>query len=138
MIGGGAQNRTELNLEQPRHLQRDANRPPSEERIILARDPQVGRILVGADIERANRDRALAERLEHLAVKRQLLSLVGKILVGQEREFRPQQADAFGAVAHRQVDIGGQRDIREHLDAMAVAGRGGRVAPFDQLALKAS
>ena len=136
VLGGRAQNRAELNLEQPRHLERDANRAPAEERIVLARHPHVRRILVGADIERANRDRALAERLEHLAVQRELLSLVGKILVGQEREFRAQQTDALGAVAQRQVDVGEQRDIREHHDAMAVAGRGGRVALLDQLFLE--
>ncbi len=55
------------------------------------------------------------------SVKCKLLLFVGKILVGQERELRAQQADALGAIAQRELDIRQQRDIREHLHAMAVA-----------------
>ena len=133
---GGAQDGAQLNLEQPRHFERDANRAPSEERILLARHPHVGRILVGADVEGANRHRALAERLQHPVVERDLLVLVGEILVGEERELRAQQPDALGAVLQRERDIVVERDVGIQPHAMAVAGRRRLVRILHQLALE--
>src|SRR5207253_553678 len=104
------------------HFERDADRAPSEERVLLARHPQVRWILVGADVERANRDRAVADRRENLLVELHLLIFVGKILVGQERKFGTKQTDAFGAILERHRDVVLERDVREHLHPMAIAG----------------
>src|SRR5271170_5397528 len=133
VLGRRAENGAQLHLEQPRHLQRDAYRSPAEERVVLARYAHVRRILVGSDIERANRDRPLAQTLEHLAIKRELLSLVGEILVGQERKLRSQQANTLSAVAQRELDVGQQRDIRQHHHAMAVARCGRFITLVNQL-----
>src|SRR5262249_11647386 len=125
------EDRPQLNLEESRHLERDADRTPPQKWIFFARNPQVGRILVGADIQRAYRDWPPPHRLEHLRVQLVLLVIVGKVFIGQKRKLRAQQADSLRAVAQRQMDVGNQRDVRQQHHLVAVA-RGRRLIILGQ------
>src|SRR5216684_4526741 len=132
MARGGAQDRAQLDFEDTRHLERNPDRAPSEERVVLARYAQIRRIFVRADIKRADRDGAIPHRVQHAVVKRELLLFVREILVGKKRKLRAQQPHTFGAVAQGEFDIRKQRDIREHLHAMPVARRDRLAMPHHQ------
>jgi hypothetical protein len=109
----GAQDRAQLLLKDALDVQRDADRAPAEERILLALAANVGRVLVGTDVERADRDRALSHALHHGAVEHDLFVLARKVAVREKRKLGAEQADAFGAVHVGKVEIREQPDVRE-------------------------
>ena len=130
VLGGGPQHGAQLRGEQvgPGELQADA--AAAEERVGLRLLGQRAQRLVGADVERADDERAAAEPARDGRVRLGLLVLVGQLVAVEEQELRAQQADALGAVLDgrgRAVDVA---EVREDLDGRPVRrdGRLGRRA----------
>ena len=99
----------------PRELQPDAAAP--QERVGLGLLGQRAQRLVGADVERADDERAPAEPARDGRVGLGLLVLVGQLVAVEEQELRPQQPDALGALLDGRrcaVDVA---QVREHVDA---------------------
>ena len=76
MVGGDAQDRSQLGLQEIGPLQPEPDPAHPEERVRLRRLIEVGERLVGAGVERADHQRTSAQRLGRLAVRRLLLALI--------------------------------------------------------------
>ena len=73
-------------------------------------------LLVGAQVERADRDRLALHALGHGAVRLELLVLRGQPFAVEEQELGAEQADAGRAVVDRLREVLGQLDVREEVD----------------------
>src|SRR6185369_17466070 len=113
----GAQDRAELRLEDVRQLERDADRAPAEEGVLLAREVQVARILVGPDVERADGDRLAVELAHEAGIYLVLLLLVGEVAIREERELGAIEPDPVRAVTRDERQIGDQPDVRVEVHA---------------------
>src|SRR6185369_7870158 len=133
---GGAQHGADLLAEKVRRLERQADRAQAEKRIALAELRAEQRMLVGTEIERADRQRPPFHALEHAAVEIPLLVLVRKIAPRKKRELGAVEAHAFGAVLVDQVDLADQPDVGQQAHAMAVEGFGGKLAQVLEAALE--
>ena len=77
-------------------------------------------MLVGPQIERADRDRLSGHPLGNRAIGLELLVLRRESVAIQKQKFRAEKSDAGGAVVERLLDIVGQLDVRVqfHFDAV--------------------
>ncbi len=92
--------------------------------------------LVLAQVDGADHHRVALHRFGHLAVGLELFVLGGQVvLVAQEQELGAEQADAAGALGERLRGVGGQLDIGQQLDLLAVARHRLGVADVLQCAL---
>ena len=124
----GAQDRPELGPEGAGILEGEADRATAELGILLVVEADVGDALVAAEVEGADRDRARLEKLDDALVKLLLLLFGGEAAVGQRKQFRSKQTDAFGAVFVDKPEIGEQTGVGGELDAAAVESFGRALA----------
>jgi hypothetical protein len=108
--------------------ERQPHAADAEERPLLRRQVDVGHLFVAADVERAHHERQAVQRPHHLAQRRQLLLLVGRVVAPEEQELGAQQPDALGPGLDGQRGLGRGADVGHHLDPVAVGGHGGLVA----------
>ncbi len=122
-----AQDRAELREEEPRLGQAEADRAQAERGIRGdAREPvEPGRLLVRAQVERADRHRLAAHALGDAAVRLELLVLGRQALAIEEQELGAEEADAGRAVLERLRQVARQLDVRLELDLDAVDRRRG-------------
>src|SRR5581483_849484 len=120
--GGHAEDRAQLHLEEFRHLERDADRAPAEERVLLPREAHVPRILVRADVERPDRERPALHAADDAHVELVLLLLVGELAVREERKLRAVEADPLRAVPVGEDEVRDEADVRVERYAAAVGG----------------
>src|SRR4029453_18955199 len=90
-------------------IRRDARE--SLERLVL---------LIGAEIERADRDRLVLHSLGHRAVRLELLVFGRQRIAIEEQELRAEKTNAGGTVLQRLREILRQLDVRQELDVHAV------------------
>ena len=122
---GGRQQRPHLGLEHFRARQGEANAAQAEEGVVLTRQRPVRQRLVAADIQRACHQRPPLERIQRLTVLGGLGGEVRRLRVRHEHEFGTQQADTLGTALDGVAGMGGVAQIGDHLDMMAIQGRGG-------------
>ena len=79
--------------------------------------------LVGANVERAEDDRAIAHRGYHLFQHRHLLILVRQLIAAEKQELAAQQANSIRAGRGGPAGIIQVGGIAADLDAPAIAGR---------------
>ncbi len=135
-VGAGAENRPELHLEEIRQLERDADRAPAEKGVLFLGESQIVRILVGAEVERAERHPLRTERVDHATVEAKLFFLVGEVSIGEERKLRAIEADPLGPVAMSERQVAHQPDVRFEGDAMTVERLGGQIVQRLELAIE--
>ena len=113
-----AQDRAQLRQEQPRLGEAEADRAQAQRRIGRdAREPvEPFLVLVGAEVERADRDRLAAHALGHAAVGLELLVLGRQAVAVEEQELGAEEADAGRAVLERLLEVLRQLDVRVQLD----------------------
>ncbi len=68
----------------------------------LLRQVEMGDLLVAADVEGANDQRAISQRVEHGRIDGRLLVLGRRSAALEEEKFGAHQADALGAEVERQ------------------------------------
>ncbi len=105
------QHGTDLGQEYLGVIQQQADAAPAEKRVRFL-EGVVGQYLIAADIKDAQRYRPRRIGLDNFPVERTLLLLAGKPVPAHEQQFRPVQADAFGAhiksggISRHQTGIG--------------------------------
>ena len=104
----------------------------AEEGVGLDRQAEMRHLLVAADVERADDQRAAVQRLDHAAIGGVLVVLIGCVAALEEQEFGAHQPDAFGALGQGEGGLVRQVDVGRDLDAVAVA-RGRRFRPQRRL-----
>ena len=129
VVGGHPQRRAQLGRQHFGTAQAQADPPEPQVGVRLPLKRKVRERLVGADVERAQRQRAAAEPLGHRAVGRLLLVLGGQVVGGEEQELGAQEADAVGARGHGRADVLGPGHIGLDAHERAVARHGGVVRP---------
>ena len=121
VLGGHAEDRAELGHEQLLARERAAQAAHAEERVGLGRHGQRRQRLVRPGIERADDKGTAVEGAGDLAERLGLLLLVGQLSAVQEQELGAQQTDALGPQLDRARGLLHRAEVREHLDARAVA-----------------
>ena len=116
----GAQDRPELGLEDLFFLQAEPDRPQPHRRVHLVGELELGRELVAAEVEGADRDRVAHELLRHLPVRLEVLLLGREILPVEEEELRPVEPHPVGAAAQRNVRLLGEFDVRQEQQRLPV------------------
>ena len=119
-----AEDRAKLRLEHLAVGEAVADRAESEERVALGFVRALLGVLVGAEVERADRARPPREELERLAVGAVLLVLARLVVVRQVEELGAVEADAVAAVGEHALDLVRELDVSEQADAGAVLGDG--------------
>jgi hypothetical protein len=131
VLGRDPQDRADLGAHDVRPRERQADPAAAEERVGLGVLGEERQRLVGADVERADHERAAVEGGRDLGQRGVLLLLAGRVLAAEEEELRAQEADALGALRDRARRLGDGAEVRGDLDPAAVAsvcGRGGALA----------
>src|SRR5262245_50789527 len=93
---------------------------------------QVGNDLVAADVQGADRHRAVGRRFDDLPVRGELLLFIGNGGVREKQIFGAIQADAGRAGANGRLGVGGAVDVGEQLHAGAVSGDRFQVAVLNE------
>ena len=94
---GGPQQSPQLQLQQCRPLDGQSRRTPAHGRVVFFRLPEIGERLVGANIERADRDRPVAGSIEHRGVMPDLRIEARQPLRHHEVELGAIKPDPIGA-----------------------------------------
>src|SRR5262245_31478615 len=117
----------ELRLEDVAAHEAETDRADAEDRVVLLAIEDLVKVLLAAEIERADRRRIRRRFLREGAVDLVVLLLGGKRGRSvQEQELRPVQADAARAAAERDFELIGKLDVRlEHDLASVERDRGG-------------
>src|SRR5690606_20477711 len=134
-VRGGAQESAELLAEEVLEVEAEADRAPPEERILLGRHLEEEGELVPAQVERADVDGLVRERLRDLAVGLVLLLLLGLRATADDEELGAEEADAHRAVRAGDVDLAREVDVGAQQDGLAVRGDGLEMREEDQLLL---
>ena len=122
---GDPEERAELAAQLVGVQQPEAQAAHAEERVRLRGQWEVGERLVGAGVERADRERAAAERGGDGLVGRRLLVFVRHCGGAEEQELRAQQPDAVRAGGDRLRHVLRPGDVGLHAHGHAVEGDGG-------------
>ncbi len=124
MAGAGAQQRSQLNLEQAWLIEAHANRPPAQERIVFVAQIHVGKGLIAADIQCAHYDGSTFHGFQDRLVGGILLFFVWGRQAVEVEKFRPEQADSFSAQRKTGLRLLDGGDIGDHFDAPAIKREG--------------
>ena len=118
----GAQDRAELREEQLGLGEAEAHRAQPQRRVGRdAREPvEALQLLVGAEVEGADRDRLAVHAFRDDAIGLELLVLRRQALAVEEQELGAEEADARRAVLERLLEVLGQLDVGSELDVDAV------------------
>src|SRR5262249_9286250 len=119
-VHAGPQDGAQLQLEQVGDLERDADRAPPEKWVLLFPETEIARVLVSAEIERAQRDALRPERVDNPAVEAQLFLFVGEIAISEKRKLRTVEADSLGPVAMSKGQVSHETDVRFQRDSPPV------------------
>ncbi len=92
-------------------MQAHADGAVAQERIALGVGGLGLGVFVGAQVERADDQRALFESQQGVGVGAVVLLLAGLVIAGQVEKFGAVEADALGAAAKGLVDLGGEFDV---------------------------
>src|SRR3546814_10651940 len=98
--GGGLHQRARLDLQQTLAFERQAQGAPTHRRILFERilvDVHIGQRLVAPDVDGAEDHRAVARRVEHIAIEALLSLALRQGGRDEELEFGAEQADAARA-----------------------------------------
>ncbi len=126
-VARSAQDRAQLREEHLRLGETEADRAKAERRV-RARTVRAVDALVGAEVERAYRDRPAAHSIGDLPVGFELLVFRGQIVPVEEQELAAEKADARGARFPRLLHVLRQLDIGLKLHGGAVHRGRARVA----------
>ena len=137
VIGGDAQRRPQLREQELRMPQAQTDASDAEEGVLLRGEREVGELLVGAHVERAQGEGAAVELLSGRPVGALLLVLVRQVVGLEEEELGAQQPHAVGAGGERRGDVGGRGHVGRHVHGDAVARGGGLPRPLVGLGLRA-
>ena len=119
---GGAVERPQLGVQQILPLQQQPRTAHAEEGIFLARQIEIGHLLVAADVQRANDQPATGHDVDHLAINLILLLFVRRGVAFQEQELGAHQADALGPGFDCRRRLFGVGDVGGDFDGVAVGG----------------
>src|SRR5690606_9942940 len=134
-VRGRAQERPELLAEEVLEIEAEADRAPPEERVLLRRHLEEEREFVPAEVERADVDSLVWERLGDLAVGLVLLLLLGLRAAPDDEELGAEEADAHRAVRAGNADLARKVDVGAQEDGLAIRSDGLEVREEDQLLL---
>ena len=116
-VGSGAQNGTQLGLEELGCIQAHPYSAPAKERVLFVGLVHAGQVLVASHIKRTNDDGLLAERVGYGRVRLVLLIFGRELITLHEQELGAEEPDAFGAPIQRAFGLGGRAEVRGDLDA---------------------
>ena len=116
--GVGAQHGAHLHQKNLRLIERQANAAPAEARILFA-DRHVGQLFIGADVERAQRDRLVVKQLQHALILRHLLLFGREAVLQHKGNFGAVETDAVHPAIERLFMLGAEASVKHHLDALA-------------------
>ncbi len=116
-----------LALEHRDVVQAHADGAVAEEGIALGVGGLGLRVFVGAEIERADDQRAALQAPQRVGIGAVMLFLAGLVIAGEIEKFGAIEADAFSAAAKGVVDLGGEFDIGLQADDMPVEGLRGQI-----------
>ena len=115
-----------LNMRQV--LEAEADAAAAQERVALGHRGAALGVLVGPEVQGADDDGPVAADLDDLAVGL-VVVLLGGLGVGAEvEELGAVQADALAALVQDGGGLGGELDVAQERDLVAVLGDGGQVA----------
>ena len=123
-----SENGAQLRFENLRMLQTIADRPATEERILLVLQLEALRRFVAADIEGADDDRMGLGPLGDEAVIFELFLFIGRLGPIQIEKFGSIKPDSLRAAARDVIEFSGQLDVCGENDVAAIAGRRGGIA----------
>ena len=124
---GGAEDRADLRLEQVEVLEAETDAPAAEHRVALALAVAGLRVLVGAEVDRANDDGLGAALLDDLAVGLVVVLLGGLGVAAEEEELRAIEPDAASALVVDLGDLLGELDVAQEGDLVPVGRDGGQL-----------
>ena len=96
-IGGSGEQGAHLVAQQGGPIERDAQGAPTECRILFSFPASVRQYLVAAQIERAEDDGLFSRRLDHLAIKANLVGKARHGLADHELKLGAKKPDSVGA-----------------------------------------
>ncbi len=132
-VAGSAQDRADLGGEHRWITQRQPHAAHAKCGVVLTAQGQSGGIrLVGAQIQRADRDRQATHAHHQVAIGDELFVFRRQSLVSQEQEFSAVQADAVGAAGACHGHVGSCFGVGEQGDADAITGACGRIGKQGQ------
>ena len=115
-VGAGPQDGAKLRFEDLRPGKADADGPKAHGRIVLLAQVEIGHLLVGSDVQRADDDLLSSHGLRYRLVGLKLLVLGGVVALFQIKELAPEQSDAAGVVGQRPRGVADASDVGVELD----------------------
>jgi hypothetical protein len=135
MACADAQERTQLELQQRRMLEQEADAALPERRILRGAQRKIRERLVGADVEQPEHHPARVEALGGALEKLELLVLGGKAAAHEIAEFGAIEPDAVGLVEQRGFRVGELVHVGKKPDARSVERDRGQLHELEQLLL---
>ena len=118
----GSQQRPELGAKQFGFVEADADRAPSQERVLFPWHVQEHGELVPAEVERTDVYGAFGKGLRSRLVGFELLFLTGHGIASQDEELGTEQPYSVGSVQPRLLGFDRQVEIGTQLDELTVFG----------------